>query len=439
MNMLYALPIVLLPYSLFLPPDVGVGVSALALLWASLFGRRDPPGLPRTNLLLAPLLGLFLAFLLGWFIALGHDPSRPGAVALEAKYALTYPLLYLAYRHCGLDARGTRQLIMLTLVVAAFAGFHAVSQGLQFDTAQFADGQRATGPFGAIDAANRAGVYFAMFLSMFVALALQPGCQKPLRLMAIVAAGVLVAAILFTFSRQAYVIAAFGIALLLLHRSFTVAAVAMLVVAVIGASLLPDSVIQRIDETRQISASGAVSYDGSTESRLEIWRGAFSMLADHPAGVGLGRFREHIGDYTVYAGMDTHNGFLRVLAECGPLALAMMLWLVWRLWQLVLGVQSASRDSHPVSRALGVGLAVAVIAMLLGNLFGSPYFDGLVMYSFWILCGLMERHAVIQAHAQGERTDVERFPQGAVATGRFPVAARLFPGLIRRPNPGPGE
>ncbi|MGY0559807.1 MULTISPECIES: O-antigen ligase family protein [unclassified Luteimonas] len=439
MNLLYALPIILLPYSLFLPPDVGVGASVLLLLWASMFGRRDPHGLPRTSLLLPPLVGLFLAFLLGWFIAISRDPSSPGAIVLQAKYALTYPLLYLAYRHCGLDANGTRQLIMLTLVVAAVAGLQAVSQGLQFDPAQFADGQRATGPFGAISAANRAGVYFAMFLPMFVALALQPDCQKPLRLMAVAAGAVLVAAILFTFSRQSYVIAALGITLLLFHRSFTAAALAMLVIAIIGASVLPDSVIQRIDETRQMNAGGVASFDGSTASRLEIWKGALAMLADHPAGVGLGRFREHIGDYTVYPGMDAHNGFVRALAECGPLALAMMLWLVWRLWQLARRARSATRDSNPASRALGVGLAVAVIAMVLGNLFGSPYFDGLVMHSFWILCGLMERYAVIQAHAPGTRADAGRSAQAAVAASRFPAAARIFPGLVRRPDPGPGE
>lgn len=437
MKLLFALPIILLPYSLYLPPDIGVGVSALLLLWAIMFGPRDPQPVPRRSYLLPPLAGLGAAFALGYFIALGHDASTPGKDALQAKYALTYPLLYLAYRHCGVDTRSTGQLIMLTLAIAAIAGLHALLQGLQFNPDQFVDAQRATGPFGAVGAANRAGVFFAMFLPLFAALALEPQCHRMLRLFALAAGTLLVAGILFTFSRQAYVIAAVGIAILLFNRSFTVAALALAVAAVIGAGLLPEGVMQRIDETRQIGAGGAVYLDASTASRFEIWKGAFAMLADHPTGVGLGRFRELIGQYTAYPGMDAHNGFLRVLVECGPLALAMMLWLAWRLWMLARKMQAASRNGSPMARALATGLGVAVISMVAGNFFGSPYFDGLVMYNFWILCGLLERHAVLQAYTGGAHASEPPLPHALGMATRFPAAARAFPGLTTDGRMGP--
>lgn len=429
MRLLYAMPIVLLPNALHLPPNLGMAASIVLLVGAVVFAQRDPPHLAHTGYLTPPLLGLFLALLLGYITAQWDDASNAGEDLMRAKYAIIYPLLYIAYRRCGLDLKATKQLIVLVLVVAAFAGLEAVFQGLQFNLGEFADQQRATGPFGEISMANRAGVFFAMFLPMFVAVALQPNHRKLARWLAVAGGAILAAAILFTFSRQAYVIALLGILLLLFHRGVPVAALAVLLMVSVGAGLLPDSVIQRMEETRQVGAGGMVSYDASTASRLEIWKGALAMLADHPGGVGLGRFGDYIGDYTNHPGMDAHNGFVLMLAECGPLGLAMMLWLLWRLWGLALRLRRSTGSNLPEARAFAVGFTVAVISMALGNMYGSPYVEGLVMYNFWILCGLLERYSILEAHAAALLT-AHSGPQQATGVGtHFPLAARALPGL----------
>ena len=428
MRLLYALPIVLLPNALHLPPNISMVASIVLLVGAVVFGQRDPPHLARTGYLTPPLLGLLLALLLGYITAQWHDASSAGEDLMRAKYALTYPLLYLAYRHCGLDLKATRQLIVLVLVVAAIAGLEAVFQGLQFNLGAFADQQRATGPFGPITMANRAGVFFAMFLPMFIAVALQPNHRKLVRWLAMAGGAILVVAILFTFSRQAYLIALLGILILLFRRGVPVAALLLLLLVGVGAGLLPDSVIQRMTETRQVGSGGLVSYDDSTASRIEIWKGALAMLADHPGGVGLNNFRDYIGNYTNHPGRDAHNGFVLMLAECGPLGLAMMLWLLWRLWGLALNLRR-SAGNQPEARAFALGFTVAVIALVMGNMYGSPYGEGLVMYNFWILCGLLERYGMAQAHAAALLA-TDPAPQHAAAVGaRFPLAARALPGL----------
>lgn len=427
MRLLYALPIVLLPNTLHLPANVAVAASILLLLGAAVFGRRDPSTLRSTGYLTAPLIGLLIAVLLGYVIAQWNDVPNAGGDLTRAKFAITYPLLYLAYLRSGLDFKATKQLIVLVLVVAVVAGLEAVSQGLQFKLSQFVEEQRATGPFGAINMANRAGVFFALFLPMFVAVAVQPGHRMLARWLAMVGGAILTAGIVLTFSRQAYVIALLGILILLAHRALTnrgipLAALAVMALMIVGAGLLPDSVIQRMEETRQLGAGGIVSYDASTASRFEIWKGALAMVADNPGGVGLGRFGDAIGDYSSHSGRDAHNSFVLMAAECGLLALAMMLWLVWRLWNLARALRRTPASHLPEARALALGFTGAVIAMVLGNMYGSPYMEGLVMYNFWILCALMERHGALL-------TTIDAGPAPVPVATRFPLAARALPGF----------
>lgn len=436
MRLTYALPIVLLPNTLHLPANVAVASSIALLLVAAIFGRRDPPALKRPGHLTPPLIGMLVAILVGYVIAQWEAHPNAGGDLTRAKFAIAYPLVYLAYLHSGLDLKATRQLIVLVLIVAVVAGLEAVSQGLQFNLTEFTDEQRATGPFGEINMANRAGVFFALFLPMLVAVAVQPGHRKFARWLALAGGTVLAAAIVLTFSRQAYVIALLTILILLAHRVLTnrgvpLAALAVVALMVVGAGLLPDSVIQRMEATRQLGTGGIVSYDASTASRIEIWKGAASMVADHPGGVGLGRFAEVIGEYSSHAGRDAHNSFVLMAAEGGLLALAMMLWLLWRLWGLSRRLRHGTASRMPEERALALGFTVVVIAMVLGNLYGSPYMEGLVMYNFWILCGLMERHGTLL-----EATTPE--PAPVVAPNHFPLAARALPGIAaKRPLNSP--
>ena len=430
MRLFYAIPIVLLPNTAHLPPDVGVGGSVAFLAVALFLRHRDPPHLARSGYLTPPLLALFLAMLVGFIAAHWGDLSNAGQDLREAKVAILYPFLYLAYRRCGLDLKATKQLIGLVLVVAAVAGLEAVLQGLKFNLGEFSEEQRATGPFGQLNMANRAGVFFAMFLPMMVAVALQFRQRKSVRWAAIAGGAILVAAILFTYSRQSYLIALFAVMVLLLWRSGPAALLAAVLLVAVSAFFLPESVVQRVQGTQQVDLDGGVRLDASTTSRFKIWGGTLGMLSDHPGGVGLGRFNEHIGDYTSYPGMDAHNGFILTLAECGPLGLMALLWLFWRLWLLARWLRRSVGHTRPEARTLAWGFTLTVGAMALSNLYGSPFFDSLIMASFWILCGLMERYGVIKAHAANLVAAYSTPRAAAVPLGqRFPLAARALPRL----------
>lgn len=431
MQLIYAIPIILLPFTAHLPPDLSVGVSVGLLVLGMLLGARDPAYLARRGWVFPPLLLLFVALLIGFVAAQWHDVSRMDKDLRAAKVALLFPFLYLAYLHCAQDLKHTRQLIILVLVASVAAGLEAVLQGLSFDLGSFNESQRATGPFGDITMANRAGVFFAMFLPILVAIALQPGQKRVVRFAAGAGGLILVTAILFTFSRQSYLIALFVILILLVWRSIPVAALAAVVLAVGALVFVPQSVVERVQLTEQVGPGGTVVLDQSTASRFTIWKGTIEMLKENPNGVGLGRFSDHIGNYSNHVGRDAHNGFLLTLAECGPLGLLALLWVFWRLWRLGRWLRRAAVPGVPEDLAFARGFTLTVVAVALGNMYGSSFYDSVIMANFWILCGLMERYGNIRTYAtqlvEQDEERSKRVPRGF----RFPLAARALPGLAK--------
>lgn len=93
--------------------------------------------------------------------------------------------------------------------------------------------------------------------------------------------------------------------------------VAMLVVAGVVLVFQQGAVIQEV--LRFKLASG-----GTASSHLEIGREAIRIWLQHPLGIGLNNFSVH-SDY-----LSTHNSYLRILVELGPLALvAMVCWIAY--------------------------------------------------------------------------------------------------------------
>jgi len=435
LRLILAAIVVLMPNQAQLAFDTGIqGLNIVNLAMAIAIvaicltrGGNEP--MPRTGVLTPPLLALFATLAIGFAIAANEHPANLRAYAIGLKEAVFYPLFYFVFRRCRLDLAGTRQLMILTMAVAAVAGVQAIRQGLDYGLGGFRESHRAAGPFGDdYRMANFAGAYYAMYLPVFVALALFLREQRIWRAAAMAGAGIMVFAIMVTYSRQSYLIGLVCIALLLARRNVMLA-------LLVGISMwsmvdrLPESVTERVVETRQADAIGEPKLDVSTSSRFDIWRGALRMWEDHPLGVGLGRFPEEIGEYaTAYRSYDAHNFYVRLLAECGPPALLALGWLLWRLARLALLVRRAGNGDE--ARGLGVGFAVCALAMAMTNLYGSRFLEGTVMGGFWILCGLMDRYAALQTQVEPARQPQAAELAALTANGgpRFPLTARIFPG-----------
>lgn len=437
LRLVLAIIVVLMPNLAQIPWDTGImglNLANICLLVAAIaIGLTHDAGnkVATTGELTPALCAMFFVLVLSFAIAANAVPSNVRQYAQALKEAAFYPLFYIVFRRCRLDLAGTRQLIIVTMAVVALAGVQAIRQGLDYGIGEYNDTHRAAGPFGHdYRMANLAGAYYAMFLPMFLALALFLRNQKVWRIAAVVGVMILAIAIMVTFSRQSYLIALVCAGLLVSRRNVVLALV--LTAAMWSMSgYLPDSVVQRVQETRQADGVGAPKLDVSTASRFDIWAGALQMWGDHPMGVGLDRFKEEIGNYaTSYEHFDAHNFYVLMLAECGPLGILAIAWLLWRLARLALRVKQAARDD-PEANAIAIGFAVCALAMAMTNLYGSRFFEGTVMAGFWILCGLVERYASLLSAAKSPVAAINAFaiPRGAAAiTTRFPLAAKALPG-----------
>jgi O-antigen ligase len=314
----------------------------------------------------------------------------------------------------------------MIMIIAAVAGLEATREGFDYGFGKYNPFRRASGPFG-VDwhNANRAGVFYAMFMPMFVALALFLKGQKLWRIGAIGGCGLLAAGTLFTYSRQAYFLVLLATALLFVRKSVILAAV--ITVTLMGtASYLPDAVFQRVDETKQTGKGGGEEVDDSTSSRWEIWGGAMGMARDNPIGVGLNRFKGEIGNDCSHKGYDAHNFYVLTFAECGPQGIGALLFLMYSLF---FGLSSWLRKHAPPddaeTKALTLGFTVCTLCMALGGIYGSPTLEGSVMAPYWALAGLLERYI----HLKRLKTESDDKPQAEPSLAdRFPLAAHIHPG-----------
>ena len=407
------------------------GVPALApvnllflLTLLAMRGKPDPVG-DTPPLLKQPLLYFFAALTYGFLLAQVRAFNDFIVDATYLKNAVFYPLFYFLYRYCKQDEKTTRWLIIWVLVVAAVAGFEAIREGLDYGFDAYNPTRRASGPFGEDwRNSNRAGVFYAMFIAMFAALALFLKHKKLWRLAALGGCVLLAGGALFTYSRQAYFMIMLAVALLLLRKSLIVAVVVGAILMSF-ASYLPDAVTQRVDETKQTGQGGQEEVDTSTASRWEIWAGAMKMLKDNPLGVGLNRFKTQIGNYTSYKGFDAHNFYVLTLAEMGPFGLITLVMLIRALFKLASFLRQNTPKDDPETLALTLGFTITTLNVALGGLYGSPTLEGSVMAPYWALAGLLERYIHLKVQGAGE-TPV--MPEGPSLLERFPLAAHILPG-----------
>ncbi|NCT68794.1 MAG: O-antigen ligase family protein [Rhodanobacteraceae bacterium] len=439
--LLFTALIVYSVFQLHYPLETGIpSVTLLNLLFILALGAllSEPDAAPMTThrAYLKPALVLFLgAITLAFAISLAQGGgNRTMAIATYYKNALFFPLFYFLALRSRLDAARTRQMIVLILIVAAVGSLQAVRQGLDYGLANYHDARRASGPFGDDwRMSNRAGVYFAMYVPMFTALALMLKGWKLRRLAAVAAVPLVGLAIMFTYSRQSYGIALVGFALILLRRNLVLAAI-MLAAMVSLATYLPDSVTDRVTSTEQRDAAGGTDVDISTASRWIIWGGGLRMWEEHPMGVGLAHFGENIGTYVpAFRGKDAHNFYVLTLCESGALGLLALLYLILRLFMLAVGLRRAAPPGDDEANALTGGFVVMVLCMAMGNLYGSAFFEGEIMGVFWLLCGFLERYFALRGHAAAPAEPVAAGDPAAQMAARYPLAARAA-GIANLPS-----
>ncbi|MFI9650064.1 O-antigen ligase family protein [Streptomyces sp. NPDC052040] len=183
-------------------------------------------------------------------------------------------------------------------------------------------------------------------------------------------------AVLETRSRGTFVMVAAGLACVLLARRplrhKVLIGLALLAVTVALPGTL-DSVEGNLTGSRSSTELSA-----NTEVRKRAALLAVRVALDHPLrGIGYAMFPEYARSSSglgIY--INTHNDFLRLAAECGLVALLLLVALLW------LGLGRRPAAGHLVLQALGVAYAA-------GLLFANALTDLVISTPFWISLGCL--------------------------------------------------
>jgi O-antigen ligase len=291
-------------------------------------------------------------------------------------------ILFLAQR--TLRSRKHMLVAVVMMCIGLFwveRGFIQSNIGRSFDT--FSYEKRDAGTM-AVAGENGLAAFLAQTSLFLLAFALS---QKALRRWLVTTVGLLTAAcMVMVFSRGAYLAFSLGFLMLgcLKRRSLVVITIACIALSfIIGATLIPGAVIERITMTKQVDGE----LEPSAAGRLIMWELVMGLFYTYPI---LGAGFDTVKFLVNHEGLaNAHNYYIQLLGEMGIVGCLVFLWLLaaalassWRLFR-------TAGDEFLMS--VGLGGVVCVVCIAIGNCFGDRWsYIEITGYTFVIL-GMIQR------------------------------------------------
>ncbi len=406
---LLAATILYIPNQSHFPDFHVVGLNITNLLFFSILllvlRHKAPSTTP------APLKKQFVFFFLvltwGFLIGQVYDASTTLADLIVLKNCITYMLFFFLAYHAVRDPKTIKFLFFVILFTTFFDAYLGLRQAMDYGF-DFNAARRVAAPFSWNTAdANRSSAYYTIYLVLFGVTALYYRSNRTVRWIALACLAFGIFVNFFTYSRQSYGILA-GLALLLTFRRNALLAV-LIAIALLNYSVwMPHGAVKRIDMTIQTQNSMPGTVGGTSlnkqlatnsDGRFIIWAGAAKLIERNPWGIGLNHFERDIGTYApAFAHEDANNYYVLCTTEDGVLAPVAMLVLLFGLYRLGRSVEKL--DDTQESKIYGFGLWLAVIAIVLVNIYGSRFVDGNLMTNFWIFAALAARHRTLVLEAR---------------------------------------
>lgn len=343
------------------------------------------------TLRLGPILGLALAFglVIGFALIASPEPS----VGLQKAFRYVFFILFLFLMIQLVDNRDQAIRLLRVLVGSAAAASLYGILGFVSGTVE-----RASGPIA--DPND-----FAYMMAALIPFALFLCAEdRRWRLAWVASTLLLLGATFATLSRGAVV----GLAALLLWAIITrrigiggtvAIGVAAVLIVVAAFTFWASTVEERLTEKNKIAAA-------NTESRAAFWLAAEEMWEDHPVlGVGPGRFPVEAKHYVKNSPIEledpiTHNSYIEILVEAGPLALLLFLGMLAAAW---LGATRAERLARSRRDRTTMRLAAAAKGSLLVAIVSGFFLSEQIAPPFWIACALIGSGALYVANERKER------------------------------------
>lgn len=386
------------------------------------------------------MLGFFIVMILGTVAGMAADPDR----ALEAlvTFVVEGLLIYFVTTNVIRSLGDLHTVVWVLLLVGGvigalsvhqqatgsfdsdYGGFAKVSEAT-LETGTSETGQpRLAGPIGE---KNRYAQVMVVLIPLGLLMAWTTR-RVPLRILAVIATGLIAFGAVLTYSRGAAL--GFAITILLMAvlgyiRPSQVVAVAIGVMVLFATQ---PTYVERLLTIEALSgatqdAGSALAEDDSFRKRANETIAALLVLADHPLlGVGRGLFPVYYGDYADEVGIihdpearQAHNLYAGIAAETGLPGLIFFMGIFGStLWALA-RVRRRCAEVAPQHAAMATAFFLAVVAYLTTGLFLHLSYERYL----WILMALAASAVYI-----GQQVPVpERDPAGARRSFRGPRGA----------------
>ena len=384
--------------------EVLVGLVVIAWLARMVARREIRIEWPALSLPVAVFMGVLLLSTLG-------SASLPHSLKELIKWAEVLALLVLV----STEIRGKwqRALIVAVLGTGALAALQGIYQFLfQVGPESFVLFGRFMRAYGTFEQPNPFGGYLGLTLPIafgVVVAAVWPSAQRARRRWLLLAAGcggLMLAALVMTWSRGAWLGLAAAVGTMILtvvarrgRAALWVTVLAMLVsygLLAGGAARIPPSIVERFSDL--VPFAGVTDVRGvevtdanfAVVERMAHWQAALAMWTDHPwLGVGIGNYEVAYGEYALPLWSDplghAHNYYLNIAAESGVLGLAAYLL----LWGTALAVAwRATASSAGWAWGIALGILGALVHLAVHNLFDNLFVHGMYLH-IAILLGIL--------------------------------------------------
>lgn len=193
--------------------------------------------------------------------------------------------------------------------------------------------------------------------------------------------------LVYSYSRGAYVgilVGAFFISIL----EKRILLIPILIFLIFWKTFLPLSVQQRIEGTivDDNSRNDTISLGGAelaTAGRTEVWADAIRFFLKNPI------FGTGYNSYQRLTGVDTHNVYLKCMAEQGIIGIVIYLWLYIKA--LRSGWDLYKMSENQLVKAFGFGFLCAVIGSIVVNFFGDRWTYIQIGGLYWIFWGMVDQ------------------------------------------------
>lgn len=336
----------------------GVGFLMLGFLAVYLFASINSFAMVNS----LSIFAIYLVFMLFYFVVINTIKSRKQLFDVLTIFAVS----------------GT--LVCLYGVAQYLFGWDTAAAWL--DDEMFGDIKMRV--YSTLENPNVLGEYILLILPVCAALV----WQKPNKLSKLVftlAAGVMFATLILTFSRGCWIgfmVTAGLFVTFVCGKIWGLALIALPFVPMI----IPESIINRF-------ASVGDMKDSSTSYRVYIWMGSLAMVKDFWAsGIGPGTeaFKAVYPFYS-YSGIvapHSHNMFLQILVETGVVGIGVFLIILYMFGKKMIdGYQATSRKGSRLG-AMIVAITTGVIGFAVQGMFDNCFYNYRVFLIFWFVLAL---------------------------------------------------